>query len=163
MVEARPLSCSLAPLEGAACPWRAMGGCEGVIVATSRLSPDHVYLRCSNNDQSGSPTSATSCARGASIPCGTRTLTLPTRSFVGATRKMDLPNEALYYGNNPTETHLSDNALSRLSIIASETRRRRPAPTPRPVTPRPARTDMCPERLHSSPPLRAPPSRPAGP
>lgn len=48
--EARPLSCSLAPLEGAACPWRGMGGCGGVILATCRLSSDHVYLRCSNND-----------------------------------------------------------------------------------------------------------------
>ena len=48
--EARPLSCSLAPLEGAACPWHDMHGCKGVIVVTYRLSSDHVYLRCSNND-----------------------------------------------------------------------------------------------------------------
>lgn len=48
--EARPLSRSPALLEGAACPRRDMGGCKGVILATPRLSTDHVYLRCSNND-----------------------------------------------------------------------------------------------------------------
>lgn len=48
--EAPPLASSLAPLEGAACPWHEMGGCSGVIVATRRLSSTHVYLRCSNND-----------------------------------------------------------------------------------------------------------------
>ncbi len=48
--EPRPLSLSVALLEGAACPWREMAGCSGSIVALSRLASDHVFLRCSNND-----------------------------------------------------------------------------------------------------------------
>jgi hypothetical protein len=48
--KARPLSQSIAPLEGEACPKLETSGCRGVILASWCLNSDHMYLRCSNND-----------------------------------------------------------------------------------------------------------------